>query len=163
MLCKYRPSHGEKRKVPALMNDIEGILTVWSSVSVCCSALHLVLVVLPGSCGQSALADASWRHLDEHIPFPVAAISIPILEAVNGRRLVGWVFSLIFSFYFPLFLPIQPPQETIPQSDCCSCGEEHSFLGSSVALTCQLMELVSLLGLSLGLNRSGNSIHFYFG
>lgn len=70
--------------------------------------------------------------------------------------LVG-CFYLIFSFNFPFFLPFQPPQETIPQSDCCSGGEEHSLLGSSVALTLQIVELLSLLGPSLSHSRQFHS------
>lgn len=114
------PVMGKNEKCQPLINEVEGIVTVWSQVS---DALPWagVSVVLPGSCWQSALADPSLKDLDEHIPFPTAAISIPILEAVNGRKAVfdALGFFLVFIFYFPFFLPIQPPQEAIPQSDCC--------------------------------------------
>lgn len=120
------PVMGKNEKCQPLINYIGGIVTVWSRVS----------DALPGSCWQCALAVVSWRDLHEHIAFPAAAISVPGLEAVNGRGLLGGLgFFLVFTFYFPFFLPMQPPQETVPESDCCSGGEEHSLLGSSVALT----------------------------
>lgn len=133
-------------------------------LSVWCSALDLVSAVLAGSGWQSTLADVSWKDLDEHIPFPAAAISIPILEAVNGRDcLVGWLFSSFLPFIFPSFclsFLFFLPWETVPWFDGCSGGEEHSLLVSSVDLTLYLMELFSLLGPSLSHTRSSNSIPF---
>lgn len=152
---------GKNGKCQPLMNDTEGIVAAWSWVSVWCPGFGF-------SCAawelwQSALADGSWRDSDGHIPFPAAAISIPIWEAVNGRSLFGGLVSPPVFILFSLLSACPAPSGDHSPSDCCSGGEEHSLLGSSVALTLQLMELFSLPGPSLSHNRSGNSIHFYFG
>lgn len=77
-------------------------------------ALDLVSVVLPGGCDNLHLlmgAGGTRMGTSHFLLLP----SAPQFEKqlMGGVCLVGW-FLLVFSFYFPFFLPVQPPQETIP-------------------------------------------------